>query len=261
TLWGAGSEYFMQLPAALAEPIRKRLAMFILRSRVKTEIVGDTSVRIGVAGTAAPQIIERACHIALDEPFAIARRDNTLVMCLPGSTARYEIISTPDAAIGLWQTFAEEATAAGSTCWEWLDIRGGIPTVLAQTQDEFVPQMANLDAVGGVSFSKGCYPGQEIVARMHYLGRLKRRTCIAHIVSDRAPQPGEPVFDSNNPAQACGMIACSAAAPGGGHDVLTVAQIAAIEADAMHWNAPDGPALELLPLPYELPAAVAASAH
>jgi folate-binding protein YgfZ len=235
--------------------------MFILRARVKAEIVGDTSVRIGVAGAAAPQIIERACDITLDEPFAIARRNNTLVMCLPGSIARYEIISTPDTAIGLWQTFAEHATAAGSPCWEWLDIRGGIPTVLPQTQDEFVPQMMNFDAVGGVSFNKGCYPGQEIVARMHYLGRLKRRMCIAHIISGHAPQPGEPVFDSNDPAQACGMIARSAAAPGGGHDVLAVAQIAAIEADTLHRNTPDGPALELLPLPYELPAAVAAPAH
>jgi folate-binding protein YgfZ len=261
TLWGTGSEYFMQLPASLAEPIRKRLAMFILRSRVKAEITGDTVVRIGVAGAAAPHIIERACNVALDEPFAIARRDNALVMCLPGSSPRYEIIATPDAATGLWQRLTGQAAAAGSPCWEWLDIRSGVPAVLPQTQDEFVPQMMNFDIVGGVSFSKGCYPGQEIVARTHYLGRLKRRMCIAHIASSQAPQAGEPVFDPSDPAQACGMIAHSAAAPDGGHDVLAVAQITAIEAAALRWNAPDGPALELLPLPYELPAAVAAPAQ
>jgi folate-binding protein YgfZ len=260
-LWGAGSEYFMQLPRALIEPIHKRLSMFILRSRVKTAIACDGWVRIGVAGAAAPQIVDQVCHVTLDEPFAIARRDNALVMCLPGPTARYQIIVALDAAAGLWRALTEQATPAGSPWWEWLVIRAGVPVVLPQTQDEFVPQMVNFDAMGGVSFSKGCYPGQEIVARTHYLGRLKRRMCIAHIASDRLPEPGEPVFAPDDPAQPCGMIVNAAAAPDGGCDVLAVAQITAIEAGHMCWNAANGPALELLPLPYEIPRAAAVPTH
>jgi folate-binding protein YgfZ len=138
-------------------------------------------------------------------------------------------------------------------CWDWLNIRSGIPVILPQTQEKFVAQMANFDVIGGVSFKKGCYPGQEIVARMQYLGHLKRRMYLAHLDTDEIPQPGDELFSADMEDQASGMIANASPAPGGGCDVLAVVQITSRDTQTVHWKSPHGEALHFLPLPYPLP--------
>src|SRR6185295_18461386 len=101
--------------------------------------------------------------------------------------------------------------------WVRLDIEAGAPVITAENQEEFVPQMVNLDLIGGVSYSKGCYPGQEIVARMHYLGRLKQRMYRVHLPVTQRPMPGDPLYSPEfGPDQACGTIVNAAPAPGGG---------------------------------------------
>jgi len=119
------------------------------------------------------------------------------------------------------------------------------------TQEQFVPQMVNMDLIGGLSYSKGCYPGQEIVARMHFLGRLKQRTYLAHLGAGE-PVPGDKLYSADLGGQASGMIVNAAPAPGGGYDALAAMQIASAAAGTMHWKTPDGPELKLLPLPYEV---------
>ena len=131
--------------------------------------------------------------------------------------------------------------------------RAGIPVILPQTQEAFVPQMANLDLIGAVNFKKGCYPGQEIVARMQYLGKTKRRMYLAHVDSDVVPQAGNELFSMEAEGQACGMIANAQAAPDGGFDVLAVIQIASHDAFPVHLGALTGPRLHFQPLPYPLP--------
>jgi folate-binding protein YgfZ len=136
----------------------------------------------------------------------------------------------------------------GAAAWDWLLVNAGIPAVLPATQDHFVPQMANMEVIGGVSFNKGCYPGQEIVARSQYLGKVKRRLFLAHV--DAEATAGEELFSPDLPDQSAGHIANAAAAPGGGFDVLAVAHSSSVEAGEVHLGGRDGPRLAFRPLPY-----------
>ena len=111
--------------------------------------------------------------------------------------------------------------------------------------------MINLDALDGINYKKGCYTGQEIVARTHYLGKVKRRTQLAHIATHEQPQAGDDIFSttSNEPV---GKIVRGAAAPQGGIDVLAEIRLESLETGTLHWKSVDGPALELLKLPYAI---------
>ena len=129
-----------------------------------------------------------------------------------------------------------------------------IPAILPGTVEEFVPQMANLELIGGVSFTKGCYPGQEIVARMHYLGRLKQRMFRAHVESALPPRPGTPVFAPDLPGQSTGSVLDAQPAPEGGYDLLVVAHLSSRETGELHLQASDGPRLMPENLPYPLTA-------
>jgi len=142
--------------------------------------------------------------------------------------------------------------------WHWFGIRAGIPVITMPTQDLFVPQTANWDLVGGINFRKGCYPGQEIVARMQYLGRLKERLFAFHVETP-PPAAATPLYHAAFGAQACGAVVNAAAAPEGGSDLLAVVQWNALADSALHLGVPDGPTLAPLPLPYDVPAPSAAN--
>jgi folate-binding protein YgfZ len=173
-----------------------------------------------------------------------------MVMRLPGD--RYEIAAARDKAASLLAALAASAETAHPEYWDWLDIRAGIPTITPATQEAFVPQMVNLDLIGGVSFEKGCYPGQEIVARMRHRGTLKQRMVLANIPASERPQPGEKLYSADFGEQACGAIVNAARSPEGGCDALAVIQIASAAKGDVRWKSPDGPPLKRLPLPYEV---------
>lgn len=245
-LWQSGGGYWMQLPLSLREPIQKRLSMFVLRSKVKITDASDAAVKLGIAGVEAQAALVRVVGSVPAEALAVRTVEDFSVMRL--DARRFEIVVPPGRAPELWDALAERATPAGASVWDWLDIRAGIPSVFPATQDRFVPQMANLELIGGVSFEKGCYPGQEIVARTHYLGRLKRRMYLAQLAADMAPAPGDELFDPDG--QANGMVVNAAPAPGGGYDLLAVVQVTSVEAGDVRWKSPEGPRLVFLPLPY-----------
>jgi folate-binding protein YgfZ len=141
--------------------------------------------------------------------------------------------------------------------WDWLDIRAGEPRITQPVVEQFVPQMVNFDVLGGVNFRKGCYPGQEVVARSQYRGTIKRRTALANVAEELdTVLPGAEVFHSDDPGQPCGMVVNAASAPDGGVDVLVEVKLAALETGSVHLGAAEGPALNFLPLPYALPAEV-----
>ncbi len=244
--------YLLMLPAALAPAIAKRLAMFVLRAKVKIADVSGAWVRLGLAGKTAGALVAREWGHVPDRMRSVEKSANT---CIALDAERFAILAAPDAAPALWETLAAHAAPAGEDAWNWSLIAAGIPTVLPGTQEAFVPQMANFDLVGGVSFKKGCYPGQEIVARTHYRGILKRRMALAHLEGDRRPEPGQPVYGAAFGEQAAGAIANVARAPGGGYDLLVVAQLESLDADDLRWNAPDGPRLAVRARPYAAPAA------
>lgn len=250
-LWRSEQGYFMQLPSPLRESVQRHLSKFVLRSKVKlTDASGDWTL-IGVAGGDSGGLVQRA--IGRQAPQALHE-----VAHMPGATAihlpldRFEIVAARDRARAIWDALAAEARSAHPEHWEWLDIRAGVPVITAATQEQFVPQMVNLDVIGGVSFTKGCYPGQEIVARMHYLGRLKQRMYLAHLATSDRPRPGDKLYSTGLGERSSGMIVNAARSPEGGHDALAVIQIESAQSGKVHWKTLDGPALELLTLPYKV---------
>lgn len=249
-IWRDGDDYLLQLPRALCEPIRKKLSMYVLRAKVKVADVSDEVVTLGLSGPAAQELLDKMFGKLPDAVYGVAATGEACVIRLGDS--RFQVATTAQYAPAIWRTLALHAQPAGGACWDWLTIRAGIPVILPATQEQFVPQMSNFEVIGGVNFKKGCYPGQEIVARMQYLGKLKRRMYLAHI-DGGLPQPGMHLFSADMEGQSSGMVANAAPAPGGGYDVLAVMQIASHDAHPVHLGAPDGPRLQFHPLPYPLP--------
>ena len=255
-LWRSAEGYFMQLPAPLREGVQKRLAMFVLRSKVKVEDAGPRWTMVGVSGADAAAHVEKVLGAVPTQEHSLVEAGGATVIRLTGD--RYEILLLRADAPAMTERLKKGTQAVEPVHWDWLDIRAGIPSITAATQEQFVPQMVNLDLIGGLSFSKGCYPGQEIVARMHFLGRLKQRTYLAHLETElataEAPAPGDKLYSADLGGQAGGMIVNAAPSPEGGYDVLAAIQISSAQVGDIHWKSPDGPALTLLPLPYEVSA-------
>jgi tRNA-modifying protein YgfZ len=221
--------------------------MFVLRSRVKIADASASIARLAFAGKTAGAIVARHWGFTPDAMRSIEKDGAT---CIALDPERFVIFVPMENAPALWEKLAEHATPAGPDAWSWSLARAGIAVIGAATQDAFVPQMANFDLVGGVSFRKGCYPGQEIVARTHYRGILKRRMALVHLAGDARPLPGQSVYSGAFGDQAAGAIVNVAAAPEGGFDLLVVAQIESLETGDLRWNAPDGPPLEVRERPY-----------
>ena len=249
-LWRDDHGYVLQLPRCLRESIQKRLAMHILRSKVKTTDASSEYVLIGIAGAGAEASVKPLFRQIPSIPLAMTPAHGAHLLRLDAN--RFQIIASPERAPELRSVLSKDATPVGETIWGWTNIRAGIPYITPATQDQFVPQMVNLDLIGGVSFSKGCYPGQEIVARMHYLGRLKQRMYLANVAGGEAPQPGDKLYSSGLAEQASGMIVNAGPSPDGGYDVLAVIHIERVNADDVHWRAVDGTKLTFLPLPYKV---------
>jgi hypothetical protein len=227
----------------------KRLRMYVLRARVEVADASDASIRIGLGGPAAAAGI--AATIGVTPPLHHSTAiDGGTVIALRGN--RFLLAASAERAPALWDTLVARARPAGFACWQWLAVRAAIPMVKPATQDAFIPQMLNLDALDAIAFGKGCYAGQEIVARTQYLGRLKERLALAHVDAE-APLEGARIFSPAFGDQPCGTVINAAAAPDGGADFLAVAQIAALEGDTLRLGAADGPAIARLPLPYGLP--------
>jgi len=248
-LWH-GDGYIMQLPSALQAAIRKRLAMFVLRAKVELADISDTLVRMGIAGNhAAALLAEVAGAVPATRLGMIHAQQGSIIRL---AHDRFELVVLAEQAPALWQRLSKEAMPVGAPCWNWLEIKAGIPIITPATQEQFIPQMTNLQAIGGVNFQKGCYPGQEIVARTQYLGKIKRRMYLANIQSLKPVAAGDELFSADMAEQSSGMVVNAAPSPDGGFDVLAVIQASSVEAGKIHWQALDGPALEIMPLPYSL---------
>ncbi|HJX18803.1 MAG TPA: hypothetical protein VJ437_11490 [Acidiferrobacterales bacterium] len=244
--------YYLQLPAALAEPTLKRLRMFILRAKVKLEFVDAEFGRIGLSGPNAEALLKNALGNAPATVYDSITSDDVTIVRLHGPHARFVLHAPLSRLTPLWQTLSAKAMPVGAGPWSWLDIMAGIPVILPGTVEEFVPQMANLELVGGVSFTKGCYPGQEIVARMHYLGRLKQRMLRAHVDATLPPQPGTPVFAPDLPGQSTGSVLDAQPSPQGGCDLLAVVHLSSKETGELRLANSSGLRLMLKDMPYLL---------
>jgi len=252
-LWrdaAADAGFRMLLPADIAEPVRKRLAMYVLRSKVALTDISAEGRCLGVGGPAGAHALRAALGAAPAVFEARAVGEMTL-LGLPGP--RFLVVAPAAAAEATRARLVLHATAAPFEVWQWLTIRAGVPVVTLATQDAFVAQTANWDILGGIDFQKGCYTGQEIIARTRYLGRLKERAFLFHADAAGA-QPGARIFSTAFGEQPCGTVVNAAPAPGGGCDLIAVLQLAAAQRGDARLGVPDGPALAPLPLPYAIPA-------
>ncbi len=224
------------LPATL-----KRLSMFVLRAKVK---LADASAQFALHGLAGSALAANGIDAAAAPGQRSVVGDASAVSLYPADGAPRALWIAPVAAP------APHGPALSETLWQWSEVRSGIVTITAPLLDAFVPQMLNYESVGGVNFKKGCYPGQEVVARSQFRGTRKRR---AYLV--RAPGPlsaGQEVFAEDDAEQPVGTVAQAAPSPDGGWAAVVSVQIAAIEAGGLHAGAADGPALTVDPLPYPL---------
>jgi folate-binding protein YgfZ len=251
-MWKSGADTCLQLSGDIREAVLKRLKMFVLRSRVVARDATDENVRLVLAG---PQAAAALADAGLPLPEGTLKtRANEQGLSVRIGADKFVLAIAPEKAAAIWTTLAKHATPVGTAVWDWLRLSNGIPMITAATQEEFVPQMVNWEVLGGVSFQKGCYPGQEIVARTQYLGKLKRRMYLAHVDGNDAPAAGDNLYTPDMEGQASGMVVNAAPAPGGGFDLLAVAQIESVAANQpVRWKAADGPALALKALPYALP--------
>lgn len=239
----------LQLDGAIKEAIMKRLRMYVLRSKVVINDKTEDILRFGVAGPSAEAVLKRHFGQVPEAVHGLLDLDNATLLRLPGPVPRFEIFTRPEFGETIWTALSGHCTPVGRDAWEWHEIRAGIPEIVPATQEAFVPQMLNLDVLGGINFKKGCYTGQEIVARTHYLGKVKRRMHLGHI--SIPAKPGDLVYGASG-SEAVGMLVRIAPAPGGGYDALFEVRLESLEVGPLHAQAMDGPIIAPLPLPYTL---------
>ncbi len=248
-LWKTPEGVCAQLHGGIVAGVQKRLTMYVLRAKVTVADAAAKWARLGVAGQTSEEVLNRSLGALPKTPMETVQRNGATVIRLHGTMPRFEIIATPETASGLCAELKNSCIETDVAVWEWLEIQAGVPQIGPGTQEEFVPQMANLDLLDGISFKKGCYTGQEIVARTHYLGKVKRRTRLAHVLAEKLPQPGEPVYGVAS-AEPVGMVINAAPAADGGVDLLAEIRLESVEAGALRLAGQDGPVLQLLDLPY-----------
>jgi folate-binding protein YgfZ len=256
--WRSGETIRLLVSKDVQAAVQKRLSMFVLRAKAKlTDASGELAV-VGLAGDVRKALsgvfdaVPDGVHVKVDGPAgALIRVPDAL------GRLRYLWVGPKAEVEARLPVLDGKLTRASAAVWDWLDIRAGEPRITQPVMEQFVPQMVNFDVLGGVNFRKGCYPGQEVVARSQYRGTIKRRTALANVTGElESVLPGAEVFHSDDPGQPCGMVVNAASAPDGGVDVLVEVKLSALETGSVHLGAAEGPVLTFLPLPYALPAEV-----
>jgi folate-binding protein YgfZ len=220
------------LPATL-----KRMSMFVMRAKAKLSDASDAFALYGVAGSALLP--------AGESPWSLGRHGDSMTVTLyPALGVARQLVVCPVEAP------APLGAALSLTTWLWSEVHSGVATLSQPVFEAFVPQMLNFESVGGVNFKKGCYPGQEVVARSQFRGTLKRRASIVHTTEPM--QAGQEVFHGNDAEQPVGLVVQAAASPMGGWDAIVSLQIAALDGGSLHLSAANGAVLHPLPLPYPL---------
>ena len=222
--------------------------------RQALEDASDSLVRLGFSGPKAEAQLRDYLDTVPENIDDVVQAQDLTVIRVPGPHPRYEIHGEVEPMKKLWTVLDVRAAPVGRGPWELLDIRAALPVVYEQTADAFVPQMTNLQLLGGVNFKKGCYTGQEVVARMQYLGKLKRRMYRARVESAERPQPGDGLFTADSSGQSAGKVVNAQPSPDGGYELLAVVEIGSRDQQQLHLGSAGGPVLEFLDLPYEFPA-------
>jgi folate-binding protein YgfZ len=256
-MWRDVDAIYLQLPRAIQAPLQKRLSMFVMRSKAKLIDATDAlpfATVLGLGGAKAQAALGQIVPTLPTTP--MTKTDGAFGTVLRLNDAfgapRYLWLTSNETAAAALAALGTTLSVGGSQAWQLATIHAGEPQVGAATQEQFVPQMINLELLGGVNFKKGCYPGQEIVARTKYLGKIKRRAALARI-ADAAARPGDEVFSLLEPSQPCGMVVNVAPNGIGGADALVEIKLAQMNEEVRIGSA-DGAVVTFLPMPYSLDA-------
>lgn len=248
-LWREEAGFAMALSRDILGAVHRRLSMFVLRSKSKISDVSGSMALLGLAGPGADDAL-RGILGGLPGRSGEIVRVYGLGTAIRLTDGRLILASAPPVAASTRQQLDGTFRDVGAQVWRWLDIRSGLPLITAPTQDQLVPQMANLELLGAVSFDKGCYTGQEIVARTQHLGKVKRRMFLANVAA--AAGAGDPLYSEDLGDQASGLVVNAEPSPDGGHDLLAVVQTTSHDRSVVHLKSLSGPVLHFHELPYAI---------
>ena len=249
-VWRDEQSIHLLLPREILPGVLKRLSMFVLRAKAKLADDSDAWKVFAVFGAGSTAELGKLGGAVPAAAGECTRIDGVRIARLKGSAQvaeRFLVLAPAASADAVSAELSGLRLVRGGAFW-WSEIDAGVPTVFAATQEKFVPQMINFEVIDGVSFSKGCYPGQEVVARSQFRGKLKRRMQLGSCAA--GSKAGADVFAAGD-AEAVGTVVMSAVAPTGGFDLLFECPVDKAETP-LHLGAPDGPRLALRALPYEL---------
>jgi folate-binding protein YgfZ len=240
--------FYLFISKDLTATLAKRLSMFVLRSKVK---VLDLTESIDVYGYAAESNVSSEDFKKMTGMPGVITAELPAVSINQVQTKRYLLAAPKNQVMGDPYDGAPQA-------WNWFEIQSAIPRITQATFEQFVPQMINMESLKGIDFQKGCYPGQEVVARSQYRGTIKRRLHVAHLNHQADHQtkilPGTEIFHSDDPSQPCGMVVLAASHPlvKDRVDVQVECKLEALQSGSVHLGSATGPALSFSALPYPL---------
>jgi folate-binding protein YgfZ len=246
--------YHLLAPVEQLDFLIKRLRMFVMRSKVTIQDKRDEIVVLGCAGQQMPALLAQHFAQVPQQGHQMVTHDTATLIRLPSEHPMFLLFTSTKLCDNLLADLLKQAQPVGKLAWDSLNIQAALPQVVSATQECFVPQMLNLDALNGINFKKGCYTGQEIVARTHYLGTVKRRMQIAHLASQLDIPPGAPIHTAQS-QDAVGMVVNAAPSLDGGTDLLIEIRLDNIQAEALKQNPVQyqGMDLSIIATPYPLP--------
>lgn len=251
TILARDDGFLLMLPSELKSNVIKRLGLYVLRSRVTViDVTHGDLVCIGCQGEKAETLLKKFYHQLPSTTYQTAQSpDGVSAVRVPGLCPRYEIFGPTNAMIVIWKALAKHIHSFREPAWSLGDILAGVPTIRNETSDEYLPQMLNLELTGSVNFNKGCYAGQEIVARAHYLGKIKRRMYLGGVRAQSSPPLGAALIDGKS-QQTLGKIVDVIQNGDTDYITLAVAKVESHASDEIHLESTTGPKISLRAFPY-----------
>ena len=251
-------DFYLSFDASLAESIQKRLQMFILRSDVQLENVSNSLIQIGFAGEFADLDIQRRLDTKVKAVFeADMSKDetmqNVLIVKVPGPYHKYALFGPAEQMITVWQNLRVNCDLTNNYDWQLLDIAAAVPNITAENSGQFTAQFLNLDKFDAINFKKGCFPGQEIIARIHYRGKITKRMLRIRLEEEVNLQAGDTLklLDPQGKTHKLDVINCRPAIFGGSlcNAIGTLKSLDSVDGDLTTEN---GQAATIEPLPYSI---------
>jgi hypothetical protein len=253
-VWKTCSGILLELPCSLLSIVQQRLEKFSMRAEVKILDKSKMQPVFGLAGNESTAILRSWFQILPSNPYGkVENQYGTLIRLMDIETIpRYQWITNEDQAMCIWSKISRVLKPVSEEVWRLTEIQACIPQVTLLTKEKFVPQMINFELIGGISFKKGCYPGQEVIARNQYLGQPDRRRTVIASINTTGVEPATEVFSSSDPIQPCGMIVNSENSSECSSLCLLEVKTKALEKGAVHLGSSSGLKLSFQKLPYSI---------